>query len=52
VATSNANARIESFFGTNGPALIRSIDWRTSVPRSSNASADHDGLMPISVLSY
>ena len=44
VATSNTKPRIESFFGTNGLALMRAIDWRTSVSRSPNASVAHGGL--------
>ena len=36
-ATSNTKPRIESFFGTNGLALMRAIDWRTSVSRSPKA---------------
>src|SRR6185436_16892475 len=48
VATSNTNPRTESFFGMNGLALMRAIDWRTSVSRSLNASADQAGLRPVS----
>ena len=32
----------------NGLAWMRAIDWRTSSSRSSNASAAHSGLMPVS----
>ena len=34
--------------GTNGLALMRATDWRTSVSRSPKASAAHGGLMPVS----
>ena len=32
----------------NGDALIRATDWRTSASRSENASAAHDGRIPVS----
>ena len=39
VATSKTKPRTGSVCGTNGLALIRAIDWRTSSSRSVNASA-------------
>ena len=47
MATSNTKPRT-SFFGMNGLASIRAIDWRTSVSRSANASAAQAGLTPVS----
>lgn len=48
VATSKTKPRTESFFGMNGEALIRLIDWRTSSAGSGKAPAAHSGLMPVS----
>ena len=48
MATSNTKPRTWSVCGTNGLALIRLIDCRTSVSRSVNDSAAHGGLSPVS----
>ena len=44
VATSKTNALIASLCGTNGLALSRPIDCRTSAAGSVNASTAHGGL--------
>ena len=49
VATSNTKPRTESVSGMNGLALMRRIDWITSVAGSVKDSAAHGGRRPVSV---